>query len=327
MSISELVLKSTDESLAAENYGLMLDVCDAVNSTNTRECIVAISKRLASTNQKVVLLCLSLVECIAKNCACTHREIASRQFTHVLEEINANCSPMVKEKLHSIVQDLCTLFGNDPSLGFMRDFKDSIIKTRGLFKARAKVNVDGLGRGEIKLNMGDVVDVIDADYDDWWKAEFNGTQGLVRSVNLQRISHEPHFQEQQNCAVPDYGQKAQRLLSLLHSLSPNSNPVANPEIQSLYTEIIAARPMLLQELSQVTQRKDLLLGLNERLAQSKSIYDNLMDAAIRAPPPPVPQFSQTPIPQFNQAPPQFSQAPPPQYNQQPYFYPPNPYNQ
>lgn len=89
--IAVISVKTTDENLTAENWELIITLCDKVvdeGESGARNVIAALLKRLAHRNPNVQLYALSLAESLSKNCGIElHREIASRAFTQALEKI------------------------------------------------------------------------------------------------------------------------------------------------------------------------------------------------------------------------------------------------
>ncbi|KAI9217456.1 SH3 domain-containing protein, partial [Blastocladiella britannica] len=56
-----------------------------------------------------------------------------------------------------------------------------------LFHVRANYDFAGADRGELGFHAGDVLGVVDADYDDWWEAELRGVRGMIPAAYVSRL--------------------------------------------------------------------------------------------------------------------------------------------
>ncbi|UZJ56070.1 hypothetical protein CBS101457_005390 [Exobasidium rhododendri] len=134
----EIVVKATDENLTSENWQLNLDVCDKVTSdgpSGSRNCVAAILKRLVHRNANVQLYSLTLSDALSKNCGeIAHQELASRSFTQTLQRIitDRNTHDTVKKKGLALIKEWNQEWGNDESLGLIRETMESLRK-QGLF--------------------------------------------------------------------------------------------------------------------------------------------------------------------------------------------------
>lgn len=85
----ESVEKVTAETLTTENWALMIDICDRVLAEGSRaykQCLISVKKRLNHRDPHVVLLALSLLDCLWNNCGDKmRREISSKEF---ISELN-----------------------------------------------------------------------------------------------------------------------------------------------------------------------------------------------------------------------------------------------
>lgn len=85
----EIMEKATAENLTTENWALMMDICDGVSAKDQRvckDCLISLKKRLNHRDPHVVLLALSLLDCLWNNCgAIFRREVSSKEF---ISELN-----------------------------------------------------------------------------------------------------------------------------------------------------------------------------------------------------------------------------------------------
>ncbi|KAF7637864.1 VHS domain-containing protein [Meloidogyne graminicola] len=89
----EIVEKVTADTLTSENWELMIDICDRVNADEIKgckQCLLSVKKRLNHRDPHVVLLALSLLDCLWSNCGQKfRREVSSKEF---IGELNYKCT-------------------------------------------------------------------------------------------------------------------------------------------------------------------------------------------------------------------------------------------
>lgn len=123
-AFDDAVTAATDENLTSENWGLILDVCDKVQSSSTgaKDAVQALIKRLAHRNANVQLYTLELANALSQNCgADMHKELASRSFTDALLRLAAdrNTHQQVKTRILERMAEWTEMFRRDPDLGIM----------------------------------------------------------------------------------------------------------------------------------------------------------------------------------------------------------------
>lgn len=99
--------------------------------SSARNCVAAILKRLVHRNANVQLYSLTLSDALSKNCGeIAHQELASRSFTQTLQRIvtDRNTHDVVKKKSLSLVKEWNQEWGNDESLGLIRETMESLKK-------------------------------------------------------------------------------------------------------------------------------------------------------------------------------------------------------
>jgi signal transducing adaptor molecule len=121
----DVIAKATDENLTSENWGLILDVCDTVQSSETgaKDAVAALIKRLAHRNANVQLYTLELANALSQNCGLPlHKELASRSFTDAMLRLagDRNTHQQVKAKILERMSEWSDMFSNDPDLGIMQ---------------------------------------------------------------------------------------------------------------------------------------------------------------------------------------------------------------
>jgi len=102
-----LVEKVTDEKNTAEDWGLIMSVCDRVGATNTgpKECLKALVKRLNHQDPHVVIMAITLLDACVNNCGRYFLlEVASREFEGEFRKLLAKSHPKVAEKLKAMLK-------------------------------------------------------------------------------------------------------------------------------------------------------------------------------------------------------------------------------
>ncbi|KAI8848378.1 hypothetical protein BC829DRAFT_425513 [Chytridium lagenaria] len=125
-SIEESIAKATSETNTGENWGLIIEVCEKANSSEStaRETILALTKRLTHRNVNVVLFALTVANALVQNCSITvHREISSRAFIDTLVKQVANTAihETVRTRILELIRQWSESFKADPTLGYIVD--------------------------------------------------------------------------------------------------------------------------------------------------------------------------------------------------------------
>eukprot|EP00088_Acartia_fossae_P066832 TRINITY_DN8302_c0_g1_i15.p1 TRINITY_DN8302_c0_g1~~TRINITY_DN8302_c0_g1_i15.p1 ORF type:complete len:638 (-),score=172.54 TRINITY_DN8302_c0_g1_i15:484-2397(-) len=97
----QIVEKVTDEK-SAEDWGLIMEVCDRVQATNSgpKDCLKSIYKRLNHQDPHVVLQAVVLLDACINNCGQYFLvEVASREFETEFRKLLTKSHPKVQEKL------------------------------------------------------------------------------------------------------------------------------------------------------------------------------------------------------------------------------------
>ncbi|XP_068207991.1 TOM1-like protein 2 isoform X1 [Palaemon carinicauda] len=122
--IGQKIEQATSETLASEDWGLNLEICDLINESEDgpRDAIKAIRKRLTSQpkNYTVVMYSLTVLETCVKNCGKRFHIVAcSKDFVQELVKLIGpkNEPPAaVQEKVLSLIQAWADAFRHQPEL-------------------------------------------------------------------------------------------------------------------------------------------------------------------------------------------------------------------
>ena len=111
---AELVLQATEKYLITSDWGINMEVSDYVNRSGelaAREVATALRKRLKKKNPKILLLSLTLLETLVKNCSFTlHAAVASEKFQSAVYSVAVCKFPEASERALKLIQQFGIAF-------------------------------------------------------------------------------------------------------------------------------------------------------------------------------------------------------------------------
>lgn len=142
--------------------------------------------------------------------------------------------------------------------------------------------------GELSFQAGDVIEVVDSVYRDWWRGELHGNLGIFPVNYVEKIEKpEPSYEEapqdvQDEAYIFARVPTVEKLLSIFSTAAqhPGYGILENKDVQELYREVTAMRPRLIQLIDEYSRRKKVLLDLNEKLTSARRAYEGLIQGAL-----------------------------------------------
>ncbi|GBP20605.1 Signal transducing adapter molecule 1 [Eumeta japonica] len=117
------VEKATSENNTAEEWGLIMEICDraGASSTSAKDCLRSVLRRLAHPDPHVALQAITLLDACTSNCGkIFHLEVASRDFETEFRRLVSRAQPAVAQRMRALLQKWAEgEFRSDPQLALI----------------------------------------------------------------------------------------------------------------------------------------------------------------------------------------------------------------
>ncbi|KAJ2907631.1 ESCRT-0 subunit protein hse1 [Coemansia aciculifera] len=152
--------------------------------------------------------------------------------------------------------------------------------------AKRKVQVKALfdftatEQGELGFFKGDVIDVLDQKYRDWWKGELRGKSGIFPANFVQPlVDLRAELSKDIDAEVQVFSEahNIEALLRMLGTVDPLKDNVSdNEDVKRLYASTLALRPRIIGLMEKYAKKKDEMVALDEQFRKSMDLYEELM---------------------------------------------------
>lgn len=142
--VEAAITKATSETLAADNWQYLMEVCDIINTNpevNTKKAVQVLKSRLRLKDANVILRTLSLLLALGENCGSRmQQEIACTLFLKegLLSKLgDKGLHRDLKLRIAEVIGQLDRSFENDPSLKAISDAYESVKKRYPMYLPNA----------------------------------------------------------------------------------------------------------------------------------------------------------------------------------------------
>ncbi|KAK0555169.1 hypothetical protein OC845_000305 [Tilletia horrida] len=139
--------------------------------------------------------------------------------------------------------------------------------------------------GELGFQKGDVIRVLYAVYDHWWRGELRGDIGIF-PVNYVEILPDPtpadlQREAEMEARVFAQAENIDSLLNKLKDLDPTKDNLAeDEELQELYQVSLSMRPKIIRLIDRYSAKITELKAMNDKFVRARGTFDRLMEESL-----------------------------------------------
>ncbi|KAI1321600.1 ESCRT-0 subunit protein hse1 [Mortierella claussenii] len=152
-------------------------------------------------------------------------------------------------------------------------------------RVRALYDFEPTESGELGFQKDDIITVLATSYQDWWKGELFGRQGIFPVNYVEEIKEgaESHSSspDDEEAYVLQEAKNVDVLIRMLQNVDPRRDNFSdNDTLQDTYNNVLGIRPKLVELIKKHGEKKDEMMVLNEKLARARSTYERMMEQSI-----------------------------------------------
>ncbi|KAG0300727.1 ESCRT-0 subunit protein hse1 [Dissophora globulifera] len=152
-------------------------------------------------------------------------------------------------------------------------------------KVRALYDFEPTESGELGFQKDDIIVVLATSYQDWWKGELFGRQGIFPVNYVEEIKEGESTQSggaaDDEAHVLHEAKNIDGLIQMLQRIDPRvDNFSDNETLQDAYNNVLGIRPKLVELIKKHGEKKDEMIVLNEKLARARATYEQMMEQSI-----------------------------------------------
>ncbi|KAE8212890.1 hypothetical protein CF327_g3528 [Tilletia walkeri] len=152
-------------------------------------------------------------------------------------------------------------------------------------RVRALYDFKASEQGELGFTKGDIIRVLYAVYDHWWRGELRGDVGIF-PVNYVEILPDPtpadlQKEAEMEARVFDQAASIDSLLNKLKELDPARDNLADDEeLQELYQVSLSMRPKIIRLIDRYSAKISELKAMNDKFVRARGTFDRLMEESL-----------------------------------------------
>lgn len=150
---------------------------------------------------------------------------------------------------------------------------------------RALYDFEPTEAGELGFQKDDIIEVLATSYQDWWKGELYGRQGIFPVNYVEEIKEGESNQNagdlDDEANVLHEAKNVDGLIQMLQNIDPRRDNFSDNEtLQDTYNNVLGVRPKLVELIRKHGEKKDEMMLLNEKLARARATYEKMMEQSI-----------------------------------------------
>ncbi|OWB58003.1 hypothetical protein B5S28_g3991 [[Candida] boidinii] len=234
-TLKDLINKATSPLLTDDDYSLLLDIVDMVQSDTDKyitEAMLLIHVKLDSNDANVILRTLTLIDFLAENCGAMMKgELAKKSFVtnYLLKIVNDNkMHNTIKYAVIKEIYKLSKTFSGDDSLRIMRETFNDLKHTFPYLCEQAQNEVDGGSRSR----TGPITTTPDADEDEQLRKAIElSMKDSAPAGAVSSTSAPPTQQASSTSSAPSTQQQSQQQSQIDVSADDDARP---DKVRALY---------------------------------------------------------------------------------------------